>query len=193
MLLFAGTVISVFSADRLYSMSLAAENGTRPVERGIALINTAIHLDPLDARLYSQKYQLMGLITQDAITQQRNNATTPSAQRPTPPVIPSEAEGHPQRVIPSEAEGRVEGSINSPSIIRERQLQLAATCVNLAPSVAANHFRYASAMITLTPHLTRMAKQYLVSQLQKASFLKPYSDSYRKIYKKYRGIWGSSS
>ena len=147
-LLFGSCVVAVLGSDRLYSMSLTSEKGTRPVERGLALIDTALKLTPLDARLYSQKYTFLGI-------------KTSNEQRATS------------------------------NVLRERQLQLATTCVNLAPSVALNHFRYASAMFTVTPHLTPMAKQYLVSQLQKASILKPYSDSYRDIYEKYRRVWGS--
>jgi len=196
-LLFASSVISVFSADRLYSMSLAVEKGTRPVEQGIALLNAAIKLTPNDARLYSRKYDLMPLATQSA---KRIAQSVPSSSLRGP----SQARPEAISTLSSRARplGRVEGSKDTQDatthnarrepgdLLYERQLQLIARCVNLCPSVASYHFRYALTMPMVHPHLTLMAREFLLSELQKASELKPQDARYRDVYGKYRKRFG---
>ena len=51
---------TVFVSDRLYSLSLAADTGRISPEQGIAMLEAAMKLTPGDARLYAQKYDLMG-------------------------------------------------------------------------------------------------------------------------------------
>ncbi|MFH1665504.1 MAG: hypothetical protein ABIA77_05110 [Candidatus Omnitrophota bacterium] len=58
---FALRILTIFSADRLYSMSLAAETGKITPDRAIGLLNEAINLDSANANLYYRKYELLNL------------------------------------------------------------------------------------------------------------------------------------
>ena len=63
---FALHVLAVMAADRLFSVSMAAEEGGIAPERGIKLIDIATKLDPGNAELYYRKYKLLLLTGKDA-------------------------------------------------------------------------------------------------------------------------------
>ena len=60
-IVFTMRVVTVFIADRLYSMSMAAEKGRIPVSRAVTFLNIATKLDSSNANLYYQKYELLEL------------------------------------------------------------------------------------------------------------------------------------
>ena len=59
--LFAIRVTTIFTADRLYSMSLAAETGKITPGRAILLLNIASKLDSSNANIYYQKSEMRSL------------------------------------------------------------------------------------------------------------------------------------
>ncbi|MFC1548333.1 hypothetical protein ACFL5E_00065 [Candidatus Omnitrophota bacterium] len=63
--IFAIRVTTIFTADRLHSMSMAAETGRIPVDRGVALINIATKLDSTNTNLYFKKYELLDIRAKD--------------------------------------------------------------------------------------------------------------------------------
>ena len=60
-LIFALRVATIFTADRCYSMSLAAEKGKITPDRAITLLNIATALDSTNAELYSKKFDILRL------------------------------------------------------------------------------------------------------------------------------------
>jgi len=56
---FAIRVLTIFAADRLYSMSLAAEKGIISPNKAITYLDYAISLDSTNADLYYQKYKIL--------------------------------------------------------------------------------------------------------------------------------------
>jgi len=58
-IIFALRVITIFTADRLYSMSMAVETGKIPADRGILFLGVATKLDSTNAKLYFQKYEIL--------------------------------------------------------------------------------------------------------------------------------------
>ena len=67
-LLFAARVITIFAADRMYSMSLAAKKGERSAESASKLLSSAIKLDSSNAELYAVKSRVLEPIARDAGT-----------------------------------------------------------------------------------------------------------------------------
>lgn len=55
--IFAGTVLAVFSSDRLYSASLRTER--TDTARSLSFVDAAIKLDPINAELYFEKAYLL--------------------------------------------------------------------------------------------------------------------------------------
>lgn len=146
-LIFGCCVLSVFSADRLHSMSLAVESGKISAERGIALIDAAIKLDPLNAELYSRKY----------------------------------------RIFFDEAKKK---KLKSGDLSYEIRLQFMARAIALCPAWPAYHFHYALTVEKVTPRLSKMAVQHMLSEFKKAAELGPttqrYKDQYESRLKKYK-------
>ena len=64
--IFAVRIVTIFVADRLYSMSMAAEIGRISPEQGIGYLNIATKLDSTNADLYYQKYKILSVSTQTA-------------------------------------------------------------------------------------------------------------------------------
>lgn len=58
-IVFLVRVITIFTADRLYSMSLAVEQGKRKSELAITMLNIASTLDSTNADLYFLKYEIL--------------------------------------------------------------------------------------------------------------------------------------
>lgn len=54
-------VLTIFVADRYYSMSLAAEKGKITTDRARDLLNIAIRMDSSNADLYSRKFRILVL------------------------------------------------------------------------------------------------------------------------------------
>ena len=142
-IIFAIRVITIFTADRLYSMSLAAEKGTRTPESALKLLNVATRLDSTNATLYYQEYKVLNIKIKD--------------------------------------EHRA-SSIQH----REDQLHLLRHCINLTPSWPKYHLLYARTLERMSPRPNLMTRQKLLSELEKASKLKPYSPMYKDIYNKYK-------
>ena len=141
-LIFALRVITIFIADRCYSMSMSAEKGKITPDQAITLLNIATKLDSTNANLYYQKYELLNLRTTDD-------------QRPT-----------------------------TDETLRQ-QLHLLRTCINLCPSWPAYHLFYALTLNKFSSNPNVVTRKQILSELQKASELKPYSELYSKIYKRY--------
>ena len=135
-IVFAVRVITIFTADRLYSMSLAAEQGERePGEAITMLLNIATILDSTNTKLYFLKYEVMQLKTENDI--------------------------------------------------RKHQLNLLKKCIDLCPSWPEYHLYYAFTLkqMTLKPNI--VTEELILSELKKATELKPYSPIYKKLYQKY--------
>ena len=58
--IYALRVVTIFTADRLYSMSMAAEKGRISANRAITLLDLAAGLDSTNADIYFKKYELLG-------------------------------------------------------------------------------------------------------------------------------------
>ena len=58
-IVFAVRVITIFTADRLYSMALAAEQGERDPGEAITMLNIATTLDSTNADLYFSQYEVL--------------------------------------------------------------------------------------------------------------------------------------
>ena len=69
---FALRILTIFTADRLYSMSLAAETGKISPEKGLKIISTAVMLDPSNAKLHYEKCEILELEIKDKKRKQRN-------------------------------------------------------------------------------------------------------------------------
>ena len=149
-IVFAIRVITIFTAERLYSMSLAAERGKRATEEALTMLNTAIKLDPKNAELYFRKYEILELS---------------SRARP-------------------EAEMR-----DLMQNIRKKQLYLLKKCMDLCPSWPGYHMYYALTLESMSPNPNIMTQSVILSELQKAASLKPYSKLYHQIYQKYINIY----
>jgi hypothetical protein len=146
-LLYGTCVVLVFGSDRLHSMSLAVESGKISPERGIALIDAAIKLDPLSAELYSRKYAIFF----------------------------------------SEAK---KNKLKAGDLSYEIRLQFMARAIALCPAWPAYHFHYALTVEKVTPRLSKMAVQHMLSEFKKAATLGPttqrYKDQYESRLKKYK-------
>lgn len=66
-MVFMVRIITIFTADRLYSMSLAAEEGKRAPEEAITMLNIATTLDSTNVNLYFMKYEILELKTKSDI------------------------------------------------------------------------------------------------------------------------------
>lgn len=71
-LTYAVSVMTVFIADRLYSMSMAAEGGKISIDRGLSLLDIATKLDSTNAKLYLQKYKILVSEIKKQKTENRN-------------------------------------------------------------------------------------------------------------------------
>ena len=60
-IVFTMRVVTVFIADCLYNMSMAAEKDKIPTSRGIELLNIATKLDSTNANLYFKKYEFLDI------------------------------------------------------------------------------------------------------------------------------------
>jgi hypothetical protein len=69
--------------------------------------------------------------------------------------------------------------------IRKQELTLLRQCVQLCPSWPAYHLFYALTLGQMNTRPNFITQQKILSELEKASELKPYSTLYRKIYKTY--------
>lgn len=147
-LLFGSCVVLVFGSDRLYSMSLAAQTGKISPEKGIALLDAAIRLDPGNTGLYFEKCKLMDKVAYN-------------------------------------------GQLKPGDLLYERQLQVIARCIDLSPSSANYHFYYAITTMEVHPRLTHIAAAYMLSELLKASELRPASRTYREKCDKYEKKYGA--
>lgn len=65
------------------------------------------------------------------------------------------------------------------------QLELLKRCINLCPSWADYHTYYALTLQKMTSNPNIVTRELILSELKKASELKPYSELYRKIYYKH--------
>ncbi|MGB2630443.1 MAG: hypothetical protein WBD17_04355 [Candidatus Omnitrophota bacterium] len=74
---------------------------------------------------------------------------------------------------------------NTQYAIRKQQLHLLKTCINLCPSWPAYHLFYALTLNKFSQRPNIMTQQQILSELKKAAELKPYSELYSKIYKRY--------
>jgi hypothetical protein len=151
-IIFAIRVVTIFGADRLYSMSLAAETGKITPDAAIKLLDVATNLDSTNADLYFRKYEILNLKTQNATTQQRNNAITQQRNNAI-----------------------------------TQQLRLLTKCINLCPSWSAYHLYYALTLKRMSPKPNLITRQLILSELESASDLKPYSSRYRQMYERYAG------
>ena len=134
-IVFAIRVVTIFTADRLYSMSLGIEQGAGEIVAVIAMVNSATKLDSTNADLYFIKYELLKLKTK--------------------------------------------------TDIRKQQLHLLKKCIDLCPSWPEYHIYYAYALkqMSLKPNI--VTKELILSELKKATELKPYSPTYKKLYDKH--------
>ena len=130
------------TADRLYSMSMAAKVGDIAPEQGVAYLNVATRLDSTNAALYYQKYKILHLLAKNEIRHTKYD-------------------------------------------IREQQLHLLRRCINLCPSWAQYHLLYALTAERLSTRPNIFTQQLILSELEKATTLKPYSPMYKDIYQKY--------
>ena len=139
---FAVRVISIFTADRLYSMSMAAEKGSISPETALKYIDIATNLDSTNADLYFQKYQILELSSRA--------------------LVPSEVEGRP------EAESRdLKNEIQDTRYeIRKQQLHLLRTCIDLCPTWPRYHLTYAMTLERMSPTPNLMTRQKILSELQ---------------------------
>ena len=69
--------------------------------------------------------------------------------------------------------------------LRKDQLYLLKHCIQLCPTWPAYHLYYALTLGQMSPRPNTITRQRILSELKKASELKPYSKLYRKIYKTY--------
>lgn len=67
-LLFAARVMTIFAADRMYSMSLASKKGQRPAESAADLLGAAIKLDSSNAELYAVKSRVLEPVARESDT-----------------------------------------------------------------------------------------------------------------------------
>jgi len=137
-LIFALRVITIFAADRLYSMSLSAEEGKRPVEQALNLLTRATKLDSTNADLYYQKYLTL----------------TPRL------------------------------TTHDPKL----RLQALKHCINLVPSWAVYHLYYGLMLEKMFQNPNSLTSELILSELQKATKLKPSSELYKKIYQKTKQV-----
>lgn len=138
-LIFAIYTGMVFVSDRLHSMSLAVESGKISSQQGIAFIDAAIRLDPLNAGLYSRKY----------------------------------------RIFFDDAKKK---KLKSGDLSYEIRLQFMASAIALCPAWPAYHFHYALTVEKVTPRLSKMAVQHMLSEFKKASELGPTTQRYKDLY-----------
>jgi hypothetical protein len=69
--------------------------------------------------------------------------------------------------------------------ILEEQLQLIRKSINLYPTWPTYHMYYALTLKRITPNPNIVTQQAILSEMKKAVDLKPHSELYRKIYKRY--------
>ncbi len=143
--IFALRVVTIFAADRLYSMSLAAEVGKIAPDRAVSMLDAAIKLDSANAELYYKKYEILNRGTKS----DKNDV---------------------QRTMYE---------------IRKRQLNLLKKAINFCPSWPAYHLRYALTLKRMVKYPNVQTRELILSELKKAVELKPFSELYMRIYKKY--------
>ena len=69
--------------------------------------------------------------------------------------------------------------------IYEDQLHILEKCIDLCPSWPAYHLYYAFTLKRIAPNPNIMTREVILSELEKAYTLKPYSNVYRKIYERH--------
>ena len=138
-LVFAIRVLTILTADRLYSMSPAAETGKITSDRAIVYLDLATTLDSTNADIYFQKYKVLDLKQKNSI-------------------------------------------LNTRYSILKKQLHLLRHCINLCPSWPRYHLTYALTLERMSPIPNLMTRQMILSELQKATTLKPYSSLYQHIH-----------
>lgn len=74
--LFFAVVLMIFTADRLYSASLLAENGRISPAKAAQLIDIALKLDPSNAELYLREYELLNMELEKAGVKARGKIYT---------------------------------------------------------------------------------------------------------------------
>ncbi|MDD3089535.1 MAG: hypothetical protein PHT95_06295 [Candidatus Omnitrophica bacterium] len=173
---FTMAVGAVFSADRLYSMSTAADTDKISAEEGIELIETAMKFTPGDARLYASKYRLMNKQAQNLRSVEESSVVSRQSSGGQGEDGPSKNEkrttiNDPRPTTLAKIASAIAAADASLPVLREKQLQVIARAIDLCPSSAKYHYYYARTMRLVTPAMTRMAVNYYRSQLQKASEL----------------------
>ena len=141
-LIFGFRVFTLFIADRLYSMSMAAEEATIHIDRGVNMLDAAMRLDSTNVDIYIQKYELLDIKLR-----------------------------------------RGDGGIKN-QVLKE-QLQLLRESINLYPTWPTYHMYYALTLKRIAPNPNILTQQAILSEMKKAVDLKPHSELYRKIYKRY--------
>lgn len=155
-LIFGFRVLTLFISDRFYSMSMAAETGKIRVDRGIALLNIALKLDTTNADIYFKKYELLEILLQETLRLAKDDKTV-----------------------------SVNEILYMVSDTRKKQLHLLEKCIDLSPSWPKYHLYYAITLKRMAPKPNIFTRRLILSELKKATTLKPYSPVYRKIYKRY--------
>jgi len=139
-LAFATRVITVSATDRLYSMSLAVEEGAISPNKAITYLDYAIRLDSTNADFYYQKYRVLSGLS-------------------------------PKGTVPDEERK-----------VQKQQLHFLRHCINLCPPWPRYHLNYALTLSKMSPRANLMTRESILSELKKASDLKPYSPLYQRIY-----------
>lgn len=73
----------------------------------------------------------------------------------------------------------------SKAYINKLQLLALRRCINICPSQALYHIDYAITLKRMSPNPNIITKDLILSEVHKAARLRPYSELYQKIYRKY--------
>ncbi len=146
-IIFAVRVLTVFTADRLYSMSLAAIADKITTEKGTSLLETAEKLDSGNANLYFEEFKLL----EDEIA-----------------------------ALKKEKSGA-----DKIKTYRKRQIFLLKKAIDLCPSWPVYHMYYALTIKRMSTKSNIITDSKILSEMEKAVELKPFSKVYSNIYKKY--------
>ncbi|KJJ85571.1 secreted protein [Candidatus Omnitrophus magneticus] len=145
-------ILSVFSSDRLYSISLICVEKNSKSDLSGKFADAAIFLEKDRIEYYQKKYDIL-LNNLKGIYSEKNNTEKKTAK------------------------------------IKICKEMLAETkkIIDICPSWPEGHMNYGLTLSYMAPELPNIiTREQILSELEKAAILKPYSDLYKQIYEKYK-------
>jgi len=148
-LLFMIRTLTIFTADRLYSMSMSAKTGIIIPQKSISLLNIATKMDSTNAEIFSGKFDLYNIELKNLKKEPYHSA------------------------------------LSKRNLILKNQLNIMKRCIDLCPSWAAYHLYYGLTLSRMSIKPNIITQDTIVDQLRKSVELKPNSDLYEAVLKKY--------